>query len=469
MMDWQAFLRNTTGSIAVSFALASTALAVAAGCAVDYARWAKVQTELQALADAAALSAGASGATTTSTLKSTASKFIAANAESLAVSNLELGRFVYDSTSKQISIDLNADVPMAFMSLVGIEIMEARATATIKSRNTPPIEAVLVLDTTYSMNGSKIDTLKTAAKNLIRSILVNSDARVGVVPFGTYVNVGVSRRGETGLSVPADSSWTTESCSTSYPNATNCQTTSTPSTCTSTNDGITTTYSCTRSSTTCASWGEPVRSCWPSTATSKFYGCVGSRAEAYRPVTTAVENTYPGLMNTSCAKEILDLTSNLSAAVNKIDSLTVGGETYLPSGITWGWNMLTEDAPLTAAQSQALIKSKGGKKVLVIMTDGTNTMAPTSINAGPHGSSSSGPYRNTPYANTLTAELCHNIKSDDIDVYTVLFDVTDATVETLLRDCASTPSKSYVANDARELIAAFDSIAKQLAQVRIVK
>ena len=43
------------------------------------------------------------------------------------------------------------------------------------------------------------------------------------------------------------------------------------------------------------------------------------------------------------------------------------------------------------------------------------------------------------------------------------------TIETLLRNCATDPSKSYVANNASELIAAFDSIAKQLAQLRIVK
>jgi Flp pilus assembly protein TadG len=55
---------NTAGSITITFALAFLAFTVSAGCAIDYLRWTKVKTELQALTDAAALSAAASTATT---------------------------------------------------------------------------------------------------------------------------------------------------------------------------------------------------------------------------------------------------------------------------------------------------------------------------------------------------------------------------------------------------------------------
>jgi hypothetical protein len=102
------------------------------------------------------------------------------------------------------------------------------------------------------------------------------------------------------------------------------------------------------------------------------------------------------------------------------------------------------------------------------MTDGTNTLAPVSADAGPHGSAKTGAYKGTKYPDLLSAELCANVKTDEIDVYTVLFDVDDEKIQKLLQDCASSKAKSYVAKDAEELIAAFDAIARQLAQIRVV-
>ncbi len=81
----------------------------------------------------------------------------------------------------------------------------------------------------------------------------------------------------------------------------------------------------------------------------------------------------------------------------------------------------------------------------------------------------SGPYKNKPYANTLSTQLCENAKADKIEVYTVLYDVSDAAVEKVLRDCASGSSKSFVAKTSDELIAAFESIAKQLGKLKIVE
>ena len=463
------FLKNTSGNIAISFALSLIGLTLAAGSAIDFARWQDAQSELQSVVDAAALAAGAAATTSNATLEKIALDYIGANTAKLSLAESYKPKFSIDKDSERVTVSMDGVVDMAFMSLGGIHTMNVTATSTVQPRRIPLVEAVLVLDTTYSMVGSKISTLKTAAKNLATSILSNSKAKLGIVPFASYVNVGVSRRDEAWANVPKDSSSTSESCSNTYPNKKNCTTTSYPSTCTSTRDGITTTTSCTKSTTTCESNGDPVKVCKMVTSTSKFNGCFGSRAEAYRAVIDQTENKYPGMMNTSCAKEILDLTSKVKDATSKIDSLTVDGETYLPGGILWGWNMLTPDAPLSTALSLPELTAKGGRKVMVIMTDGANTLAPSNKNAGGHGSWTSGTYEGKRYADTLTAELCKNVKKDSIDVYTVLFDVQDKDVEKLLRDCATVPAKSYVAKDASELIAAFDAIAKQLAQTRIVK
>ena len=304
------YRRNTAGNVAITFALSALGLILAGGCAIDYVRWARAQTDLQGVVDAAALAAAASPQTESDDLKAIATEYIDQNGPLLEVIKLEDPQFSYDSNSGRLSISLNGRVDMAFMSLAGVPEMDVFAESVVQQPSIPPVEAVLVLDTTYSMVGSKIDTLKTAAGNLVTSILANDEARVGIVPFASYVNVGVSRRNEPWANVPADSTTATESCSTTYPNAKNCTTTKTPSTCTSTKDGVTTTYACTKTSTTCESWGTPVKTCKPATSTSKFQGCMGSRAEAYRPVITSIDQKYPGMMNTTCAAEILELTDD---------------------------------------------------------------------------------------------------------------------------------------------------------------
>lgn len=73
---------------------------------------------------------------------------------------------------------------------------------------------VLVLDTTLSMEGARLTSLKTAATDMVNTIesFDNDNFRLAVVPFSNYVNVGLSRRYESWMSVPHDTSTTTNVC-----------------------------------------------------------------------------------------------------------------------------------------------------------------------------------------------------------------------------------------------------------------
>ena len=77
------------------------------------------------------------------------------------------------------------------------------------------MDVVLVLDSTGSMQGQKLDTLKRAARDLITHIYDQDGARekvkFGIVPFAEYVNVGLSNRNEPWIDVPSDYSETNES------------------------------------------------------------------------------------------------------------------------------------------------------------------------------------------------------------------------------------------------------------------
>ena len=72
-------------------------------------------------------------------------------------------------------------------------------------------------------------------------------------------------------------------------------------------------------------------------------------------------------------------------------------------------------------------------------------------------------------ANARTATLCQKVKDENIVVYTVSFMVTNAVAIDLLRNCASDPSKAFVADNAAALSAAFGNIANSLMAFRLTR
>ena len=101
------------------------------------------------------------------------------------------------------------------------------------------------------------------------------------------------------------------------------------------------------------------------------------------------------------------------------------------------------------------------------MTDGANTQ---SIADQPNQFGFNGLYHwqnDVEDANTVTSTLCENIKNENILIYSIAFDVTDAHTNNLLRNCANKPSQFYSAANASELSLAFQNIGEELAAVRL--
>ena len=463
------FMRTTDGSTTVVFSICLLSIVLACGAAIDYSRWNSAQTAAVAVTDSAALAAVSQINPTEENMKKVAKDYVASNIKSLGLQVDGEPKFTYNSTKAEFTVELQGGISTSLMGLAGIDEMAVNARSVAVKPAIPPIEMVLALDTTGSMAGTKITALKAAADKMVTAVLKNKDAKIGVVPFSNYVNIGVSRRNQSFFEVPADYTVKTDSCTTSYPDKKGCKIVKTNKTCSSTNDGVTTYYACTSSSEVCDSWGAALKTCKKVDSYYKFYGCIGSRDEAKRAKLDDSSKKYPGFLNVTCGAEIQDLTADLTAAKNKVKALTATGETYLPGGLTWGWNMLTSAEPLTAAENATALADKGGRKVMVFMTDGANTLVPSSKGKGGHGSATSSVYKSVAYANTLTAELCENIKKDKIDIYTVQFDVADSALKSLLTNCASSPTMSFEATDADELVEAFDKIVQDLAQIRIVR
>jgi NACalpha-BTF3-like transcription factor len=122
--------------------------------------------------------------------------------------------------------------------------------------------------------------------------------------------------------------------------------------------------------------------------------------------------------------------------------------------------MLMPAAPLTSAKSQAEMAAVDGKKVIVLMSDGANTLVPT------YPAHASGP---SSQAEDVLDDICDNVKDDDIEIYTIAFKVSSHQAEEALEDCASDEGKAFDANSSAELVGAFREIAAMLAEVHLTK
>jgi Flp pilus assembly protein TadG len=449
------YIRCRTGNVAITFALALIPLLLAAGMAIDYVRAISAQGVLQSAVDSAVLAAGASDKVNASDIEKLVKDYLAGNKYDLHLISVDPVTVLKGSSSGDYSVTVSGKVNTTFMALAGYITMDVGATAGIvRGSGEAPLEVALVLDTTGSMSGSKIDTLKTAAKNLAGSVMdAVKDAKIGIVPFSYYVNVGVSHRHDSWMSVPADYT-DPPACYDTYPNRSGC--TTSYGTCYS--DGVP--YTCSWED--CTSMGAPVPQCYGA-YTHKWWGCVGSRAEPLNASIGTLSTPYPGFLETSCADALTDLTGAKGALNAAIDHLSAYGDTFIPGGLLWGWNILDPGVPFTNGASYADIAAKGGKKAMVLMTDGANTLAEDSD--GTHG----GCLPDCSATDTLMLQLCQNIKDSGIILYTVLFDVTDPDIQARLDECASDTSKSFVAADNAGLISAFGKIGKSLTSLRLSK
>jgi Flp pilus assembly protein TadG len=457
----QKFARNCNGGVAVYFAAALVPLMLGAGVAIDMVQVNASTTVLQNAVDAAALGGASSGETDKAKIEKVVKSYLTANKAGAVLETITDFDVKLDENNNTLSVTVSGQRPTSLMHLAGIDKVDifARAVVNLPSDG---LEVAMVLDVTGSMNADgRLPALKSAAKDFVDTMMEAKDngayVRVGVVPFSEYVNVGLSRRNESWIDVPADTSVTQpQVCSIQYPHRqwTNC----TEVQKTGYNDGVPYTYTSYENCTVVDGQAENV--CHTPVQTSKWYGCVGSRNNPLDEQIGKVSTRYPGLMNITCNDEIQTLTDDGTKLKSKINNLAASGNTYVPTGLLWGWNMVDGSDPLDEAKSAAEIKAKGGTKAIVLMTDGDNTISATyPTHQGSDGDT----------ADKKVTELCKNIKKDDIVIYTISFMVTDADSITMLEKCASDPSKAFSADNAAQLSQAFGDISESLMAMRLSK
>jgi Flp pilus assembly protein TadG len=159
-----------------------------------------------------------------------------------------------------------------------------------------------------------------------------------------------------------------------------------------------------------------------------------------------------------------------------IDALTPKGSTVIPTGLLWGWRVISPTAPFTEG---AAYNDDKFVKAIILLTDGendvnqgTNTVGKSSYGAfgyaknGHLGNVNGSNANATLDAKTLT--VCNAIKAKDIRLYTIGFQVTAAS-QALLQSCATNPDMFYNSPTNSQLAAIFQDIAQGLSELRLAQ
>ena len=386
--------------------------------------------------------------------------------------------------------------------------------ATSKVAPGDSLEVALVLDNTYSMAGTRITTLKTAATNFVDILEdaaeLSRDAnalKISVVPFSTTVNVGSqyqtaswidsqgvspihhepfnaptngsARPSRFTLFARINRSWA--GCVESRPHPYDVQdtapTTGTPAT-------LFVPY---------FAPDEPDN--WDPNYTDKTYWINNylpddswadwqtrqRRVEKYdqSPASSAyIGSGYSRGPNYECIlKPVVRLTTDGAKVKKAISELTIAGDTNIPMGLVWGWHTLSPLGPFKDGVAYGTPKVK---KIAVLMTDGQNTIFNNNYpnksiysGIGYIGQNRAGITDGTAAERRAALDarlslLCRNMKAKGILLYTIRLEVADSEYQ-VLQNCATTPAMFHDVKQASDLNEAFATIAKDILKLRIAQ
>lgn len=191
------FLASREGHVALTFSLMLMPVIMVGGAGIDmgmlYAERSRAQGALDRATLAATLDLGSvPNATIEANLKTQYAAFYLPSTGTTT----EITAVTIDNVKGEVTAKAKVNTSMAFLQLANISDMESGLSSTVALGNND-FDVALVLDNSGSMGGTKLSTLKTAAKDLVSTLLAMNTAtgrtdrvQIGVVPFAASVNVG---------------------------------------------------------------------------------------------------------------------------------------------------------------------------------------------------------------------------------------------------------------------------------------
>jgi len=490
------------GNVAVMFALTVSGMILIGGGGIDLVTVANNHKYLQERVDATALYVA--NGLTSSTLGTAQSKAQTKLTAVVEASHGTLSNIATSTTDGTLTLSATLTTQSSFLGLIGLTNLATAASSTVTWGETS-LEVALVLDTTGSMaDNNKMTSLKSAATNLVTTLAAKATSantvKFALVPFANFVNVGSTYTNaawidSTGLS-PYHSTYFSSplnrfalytALGKSWPGCV--ETRPAPYDIDDTAPSV-----ANPSTLFVPSFhpDEPNNSWWYSYANSYLNDVTSSSNELTKLTYATKYTTLSGKdFSTSTfysnyqvakgpgffcdVKPIVRLTTSTTTINNAINALTVAGSTNIPEGVAWGWRMVSPQGPFSDGQSY----SSNTLKIVVLLTDGTNSI--NTFNTPLGGAYSSWGY---PYSGRLgtnpgtnlrdgldakTRAVCTAIKAKGIRLYTIGLMIDDDAGQQLLSDCSSGSDYYYNSPSASQLTSVFTSIAQKIIKLRIAR
>ena len=182
------FVDDRGGNFAMLTAIVILPLLLGTGLALDVSNIARKHNELQQAVDAAVLAITREGKDVSDQRASDIAKqFLGANFD------LHIADFQVKRNDTRVELDVKSDTELAFGGLFGKQTWPIQAVASADVAYAD-YEIGLVLDTTGSMYGGKLKSMKEAVIGLIddmsEQVGDEDKLKFALVPFATFVNVG---------------------------------------------------------------------------------------------------------------------------------------------------------------------------------------------------------------------------------------------------------------------------------------
>lgn len=517
------FVADERGSLAIATAGALVLLVTCIGAAIDFGRWYSMRSQHANAVDAALL-AGAHYLTMhpgdTSGSIATSQAYYKHNLKSQAQIASNSVAFKTADSGQSLTFTGGATINTLLLRLIGLTSLQlavpAKAVLSQAGGSAGSnIEIAVMLDVTGSMcddgtgpcsSGTKIDGVKAAATNLANIMLgqpsTTYTSRIALVPFSSAVRLdddgagtpimqnltgqAATWSGYQGTVISCSGSgyydgeiWVdTRACTYGWTHAVNWRL---MPCVTERYFSASDTFDAGDSVPGPNNWlgghgGDRFPLSWDS-ATTPFTSYTGASSS---DVTWQWDYSADG---SGCASQpgnaVLPLTSDLNVVNDRINSLAAYGSTAGALGTSWvqymlspNWSGIWGGSSAPGSYADTRTKQANGapvlRKVAVLMTDGGfNTFRQSVTDPASDGGAQMQRISN------FAIDVCNNMKSNGIEVYTVGFNLNalDANAQAIaaatLQACGSDVSHFYNTLNVQQLNQAFTSIAVNLSPVRL--